>query len=58
MPEAVSTVLHLHADGRLDAALPSVQVQPPAGWKPREQREAEAAQQAQRGTAGAASDGR
>ncbi len=42
----------------LDAALPSVQVQPPAGWKPREQREAEAAQQAQRGTAGAASDGR
>ena len=43
----------------LDAVLPSVQAQPPADWKPREQREAEAqrAAQAARGTDGS-SDGR
>ena len=41
----------------LDAALPSVQVQPPAGWVPAEVRQQQAQQQASRGTAGA-SDGR
>lgn len=43
----------------LDAALPSAQVQPPAGWMPREMREQQQAQAqaAQRGTAGT-SDGR
>ena len=40
----------------LDAVLPSVQVQPPAGWLPREVREQQA-QAAARGTAGT-SDGR
>ena len=44
----------------LDAVLPSVSVQPPAGWEPREVRDAKAQQAAQagaRGTAGS-SDGR
>ena len=41
----------------LDAALPSVSAQPPAGWLPREQREQQA-QQAARGTAAGSTDGR
>ena len=41
----------------LDAALPSVSAQPPAGWLPREVRDQQA-QQAARGTAAGSSDGR
>lgn len=36
----------------LNALLPSVSVQPPAGWQPREAREQQAAQAGARGTAG------
>jgi Skp family chaperone for outer membrane proteins len=41
----------------LDAVLPSVSVQPPAGWEPRDVRDAKAQQAGARGTAGS-SEGR
>ena len=42
----------------LDAALPAVQITPPAGWEPREVREQRAAQAAQTGARGTATGGR
>ena len=58
--QAASNAYNLNSASlaELDAALPMVQVQPPAGWVPAEVRAQQAQQQGARGTAAAPSDGR